>query len=71
VFYGGWEVKDRPDVLGVKQSRVVSHASNFEVDDDVLTAPTTLFLFGLSKKVSTMLTRDLDDLSGPNQASLS
>jgi len=64
-------VKDRPDVLGVKQSRVVSHASNFEVDDDVLTAPTTLFLFGLSKKVSTMLTRDLDDLSGPNQASLS
>jgi len=71
VFHGGWEAKDRPDVLGFKQSRVVSHASKFEVDDDVVTAPTALFLFGLSNKVSTMLTRELDDLSGPNQASLS
>ena len=72
LFRGGWEVRDRPgyDRL-LKPHRVVLRTSNFEVVDDVVAAPLTIFLLGLSCYVSDIFLRGADCFSGPYEALLS
>jgi len=72
VFRGGWKLGGRSGYSRLlRQSRVSPHASNLEVDDDIVTALLTLALLELLEWVSNMCIYRLGRSYGPHQASLS